>query len=165
MTITCFVWLSHARLRAEIKVWFIHLLLCSPSTSLFISADMEKSSEGAFAVWSFQTTDGRHKDLFSLGVSAVGELLCSQAQESRNTHVWVVSPALSEGRLCWLLWGVEGAVSHSSLDVLRGAWYLFCLGTCLGCCSSVAGTLRSWMKPPQHLSWGRGFSFSSQHDN
>lgn len=74
----CFVQLSHARLRAE-----NHGLVRSPSPLvpqcilLFISADMEKSSEGAFTVWSFHTKNGKNKDFFIPGVSEVGELLCS----------------------------------------------------------------------------------------
>lgn len=45
---------------------------------------MEKSSEGAFAVWSFHITNGKHKDLFILGVSGVGELLCSWPAKPRG---------------------------------------------------------------------------------
>lgn len=37
--------------------------------------------------------------------------------EQEHPSVRVVSPALSDGRLCWLLWEMEVAVSCSSLDV------------------------------------------------
>lgn len=149
-------------------------LVCPPSPLLpqhillFISADMEKSSERASAVWSFQTTNGKHKDLFSLGVSAVGEFLWSWPAKPRRAG----TPKCG---LCHQPCQMEGSAGCSGewkelwataawVCILRGACYFFCLGTCLGCCSSVTGTHRSWMKLPQFLSLGIGFSFSSQHN-
>lgn len=49
------------------------------------------------------------------------ELAC-WGQEGRSTQVWVVSPALSGGRLCWLLWGWKELWAAAAwVCVLRGA--------------------------------------------
>lgn len=81
---------------------------------------MEKSSEGALQFGLSTPRMEKTRIFFIPGVSEVGEccfLGLLSPGEQEHPSMRVVSPALSDGRLCWLVWGVEVAVSHSSLDV------------------------------------------------
>lgn len=162
ITITCFVQLSHARLRAEIKVLFIHPLLCSPSTSLCSFQQTWKNPLRELLQFGLSIPRMENTRIYSFLVlvqmgNCCAAGLLSPGEQGHPSVSCVTSPVTWKALLA-----AVGSGRSCDLQQLgcgfSGGLVLFLLG----CCSS--GTHRSWMKPPQFLSQGIGFSVSSQHN-